>query len=116
MEFHPILWVLGDDDATVIYPYFDREPWIETGRPDYADPTAVLDGDAGMTYDFQHTLGDVVSAVTGRGLVVEYLHEFEECSFQRVKMMVRGEDRQWRFPPGTPSLPCMYSLLATKLG
>src|SRR3954447_5764327 len=81
-EFHPFTEVFGDDDLTVEYDYFqDESPrvWDEPGT--YADFDAETVHN--VTYEWNHTLGNVVSAVSAAGLNVELLHEFDYTKFAR---------------------------------
>ena len=109
-EFHPITDVFGDDDLTVVHPYFNGEPleWDESGT--YADLTAADDSTTARI-EWQHGLGDVVSALIAAGLRIELLHEHDHTLFPRWPFLVR-DGAVWRLPEGTPSLPLMFSLRA----
>jgi SAM-dependent methyltransferase len=116
-EFHPIHHVFGDDDLTVEMPYFhDPErpaTWDEPGT--YADRGAATA--ANKTYEWTHPLGDVVSAIIDAGFTVEFLHERDYLLFPRWPFLVHDEAAHtYRMPPGTPSLPLMYSVRARKTG
>jgi hypothetical protein len=83
----------------VEHDYFQGESpqvWDEPGT--YADLEAKTVHNT--TYEWNHALGDVVSALVEAGLVLEFLHE-------------HGFDT-YRLPEGTPKLPLMYSLRARK--
>jgi hypothetical protein len=66
------------------------------------------------SYEWNHGLGAIVSAVINAGLQPELVHEHEITEFERWPMLVRGEDGLYRLPEGTPSLPLMYSLRARR--
>jgi SAM-dependent methyltransferase len=111
VEFHPLTnTVFGDETLEVTYPYFKTDPfeWNDPGT--YADLTAKTTHNRSI--EFQHTLGDIVTAVVGAGLRLEWLHEHDHTLFERWPCLVRHEDRTYRLPEGTPSLPLMFSLLA----
>jgi SAM-dependent methyltransferase len=81
-EFHPFTDVFGDEDLSVEHDYFqDENPrvWEESGT--YADFDAETSNN--VTYEWNHTRGDVVSAVSTAGLNVELLHEYDYTTFPR---------------------------------
>jgi 2-polyprenyl-3-methyl-5-hydroxy-6-metoxy-1,4-benzoquinol methylase len=111
-EFHPFTEVFGDD-LTVEYDYFqDENPrvWDEPGT--YADFDA--DTSNNLTYEWNHTLGEVVSAVSSAGLSIELLHEFDYTKFARWPFLEKSGFDTFRLPEGMPRLPLMYSLRARK--
>jgi 2-polyprenyl-3-methyl-5-hydroxy-6-metoxy-1,4-benzoquinol methylase len=112
-EFHPFSHVFGDEDLTVTHDYFqDEEPqvWDEPGT--YADLEAETVHN--ITYEWNHALGDVVSAVIEGGLVLEFLHEHDHTLFPRWPFLEKSEFDTYRLPEGVPRLPLMYSLRARK--
>jgi SAM-dependent methyltransferase len=112
-EFHPVHQVFGDDDLTIEHPYFQDGPqrWDEGGT--YAELTAPTENN--VTLEWTHGLGAVVTALVRAGLVVDHLHEFDHLTFPRWPLLVR-DGPTYRFPPGGPSLPLMYSLRAHRPG
>jgi SAM-dependent methyltransferase len=112
-EFHPLTSVFGDDDLAVEHGYFHRpEPqvWDEPGT--YADLEAATEHN--RTYEWNHPLGDVVSAVVDSGLRLELLHEHDYTLFPRWPFLVKSGFDTYRLPEGMPGLPLMYSLRARK--
>src|SRR5829696_8020249 len=110
-EFHPFTDVFGDEDLSVEYAYFqDENPrvWEEPGT--YADFDAETSNN--VTYEWNHTLGDVVSAVSAAGLNVELLHEYDYTMFPRWPILEKSGFDTYRLPEGTPRIPLMYSLRA----
>ncbi len=112
-EFHPFSWVFGDEDLTVAHDYFHGEEpgvWDEPGT--YAD----LETETvyNRTYEWNHTLGEVVSAVIEAGLVLEFLHEHDYTLFPRWPFLEKSGFDTYRLPDGTPKLPLMYSLRARR--
>ena len=112
-EFHPITWVFGDEDLTVVHDYFhgeEPEVWDEPGT--YADLEAETVHN--KTYEWNHSLGDVVSSVVEAGLVLEFLHEHDYTLFPRWPFLEKSGFDTYRLPAGMPKLPLMYSLLARR--
>lgn len=56
-------------------------------------------------------VGEIVTALAGEGLLVDFLHEWPFCSASIVDAMVPGEDGRFRLP-GTDDYPLSYSLRA----
>jgi len=112
-EFHPFTEVFGDDDLSVEHDYFqDEEPrmWDEPGT--YADFEAETVHN--VTYEWNHTLGKVISAVITAGLDVELLHESDYTKFARWPILEKTGFDTYRLPAGTPRIPLMYSLRACR--
>ena len=110
---HPFTDVFGDEDLSVEYDYFrDENPrvWEEPGT--YADFDAETSNN--VTYEWNHTLGDVVSAVSVAGLNVELVHEYDYTTFPRWPILEKSGFDTYRLPEGTPRIPLMYSLRARK--
>ena len=112
-EFHPFTGVFGDEDLTIEHDYFgtgDPQVWDEPGT--YAD----LDAETvnNVIYEWDHTLGEVISAIVGSGLRLEFLHEHNYTLFPRWPILEKSGFDTYRLPEGTPNLPLMYSLRAQK--
>jgi SAM-dependent methyltransferase len=86
-------------------------------EPDYGNPAETHTVGA---HDWQHSLSDVVNALTGAGLVIEYLNEFPFCAWPVVAGCVLVEkgasaaSGYYGLPAGRPSLPLMFSIRARK--
>lgn len=112
-DFHPITDTLGRDGRTVEYDYF------ATAGAAYDQPFTYTDG-PGLTktvsVQWQHPLGEVVTALAGAGLRIEFLHEHPTTLFQRFPVLERTGHTEFRFPAGQPRVPLMFSLRAVKAG
>ncbi|MDQ6772900.1 MAG: class I SAM-dependent methyltransferase [Candidatus Dormibacteraeota bacterium] len=114
-EFHPVANTLDDEapEPRVRHGYFHRAaPEAFPVRGSYADPEAEVDEE--FEYCWNHSLGDVVSALAGRGLVIEFLHEFPFTTDRRLPYLERRSERYWQLPDGKGELPLMYSIRASK--
>ncbi|WP_329486738.1 class I SAM-dependent methyltransferase [Kitasatospora sp. NBC_01246] len=110
-EFHPFADILAEDGRTVEADYFRRDPmvWDEPGT--YADLSAATT--ANVTIEWQHGIGEVLSALVAVGLRVEFLHEHDFTLFPRFPVL-ESEDGAYRYPAGQPRVPLIYSIRATK--
>ena len=117
IEGHP--FVLLFDDAPGIttyqigYRYFQGpEPLkFEGGGSDYADQSARL---THPSYEWIHSLGSIVTALSSAGLHLEFLHEFPFCAWQALPFLEEGADGWWRAPEGMIPIPMTFSIKATK--
>jgi 2-polyprenyl-3-methyl-5-hydroxy-6-metoxy-1,4-benzoquinol methylase len=111
-EFHPVSDVFGDAELSIEHDYFQREPFEIDEPGTYGDLTA--ETVQNRTIEWTHGVGDVVSAVIGAGLTLELLHEHDYTLFPRWPFLERSGFDTYRFPPGQPRIPLMYSLRARK--
>ena len=111
-EFHPVAAVLADDAPVPELDYFSSEPiFSEDAAGSDAAPDVPTEHNA--SYEWQHPLSRVITAVLRAGLVLELFHEWDFTLFHRVPYLVRGSDGRTRWRgPGT--LPLMYSLKARR--
>lgn len=113
VEFHPITHVFADDDLTVEHSYWHDEPMVWDDPGTYADMTAETTHN--RSYEWNHGIGEVVSAVIDAGLHIDLLHEHDHTLMQRWPFLERDGDT-WHMPAGMPTLPLMYSLRASASG
>jgi len=80
--------------------------------PSYADPAAEVDAE--VEHGWNHSLGEIVTALAREGLRIELLDEKRELGWPAPFLQDRG-DGAFVWPEGTRgSLPLMYSLRARK--
>ena len=88
------------------------------GPRTYDEPGTYAELDAptehNRSVEWVHGLGDVISALSAAGLCLEFLHEHEYTLSPRWPFLRREPGGIYRLPEGMPSLPLMYSLLATR--
>lgn len=99
------------EDLRVEYPYFDEEPITEEYDGSYAGWDFGLENR--RSHGFAHPLGEIVTALAGAGLRVEFLHEHPWSSFERFEAMEPDANDRWRLPGLEYDLPFTFSLKAT---
>ena len=111
VEGHPFAQVMDDArGVSIVRDYFDDQPRVEdypytyTGGPALAHARSV---------EFQHQLGQVVTALADAGLRIDFLHEHDFDAFQRFQSLER-HGSEYRFPAGSARVPMMFSLRATR--
>jgi SAM-dependent methyltransferase len=115
-EGHPVLSALDDertDDLLVLeYPYFEhREPlvWDEGGT--YVETDHVFINT--VTHEWNHALGEVVTAVLDAGLELTMLEEHDSVPWEALPgQMTKTEEGEWRISDRLRRLPLTYTLQA----
>lgn len=118
-EGHPMLWTLNDEvtdgSLRIAYPYFETsEPMV------FDETTTYADGDDELantrTYEWNHGIGEIVTAVLDHGLTLTTLHEHRGLEWQMFPHMVESDEQFW-FPDHQADLvPAMYTLIAERPG
>lgn len=123
VEDHPFFRVFrakpeGEFRAERSYFFAEKPQRIEatgsyaTGHADAKDPATT-----GVSYVWDHSLGEVINSLVDAGLRIEFLHEFPYAARAKFPFMEQGEDGWWRLPAhqhGT--IPFLFSLQARKPG
>ena len=116
---HPMRGTLDDerDDGQLVvqHPYFETEKPSEwDSEYTYTDGPPLKNQKA---FEWNHGLGETVSAVIDAGLRLDFLHEHREVSWKALPHMLdTGAARNaWTLPPEQrDNCPLMFSLKATK--
>jgi SAM-dependent methyltransferase len=116
-EGHPMLWAVDESTAgppTLGYPYFETPDGI-----DEEEPGTYVDTDREFTVNraisWNHGLGEIVSALLGRGLVLTGLVEHRSAPWDALPgRMDRGDDDEWRLREHPERLPLTYTLQAVR--
>lgn len=110
---HPLTWALADDDLRVEHSYFEElEPYASDVDGTYTDGEARLTKT--RTYEWNHSLGEIVTAVLDQGLCIVKLAEHDWTVWQRFPWLLEMADHRWETPPGRPRVPLTFTLLATR--
>ena len=119
VDSHPFGNVFYDEEDAVdlrpFYPYSTRG----AGPLEFPPGSTYTDGpdeEYGTTFEWGHSVGDILNSLIGAGLTVEFFHEFHFAGYQALPMMVQGDDGWWRLEEGRDSVPILFSLKATKPG
>jgi SAM-dependent methyltransferase len=117
-EIHPVAQAFENEgvqpgELILRYPYWShQEPIGFEVRGSYADRDASTPGL--MEYGWDHSLGEIVTAVADAGLDLEFLHEFPFVLW-KVDFAEQKEDGTYRLPGELDGrLPLYFSLKASK--
>ena len=114
VESHPLMWVLDDEfeGLRIKYSYWHSdEPlsWEQDGT--YADEDAKVTNK--KSYEWQHTVGDVLNSLIEAGLRIKEVKEYPHLPWKYLECAERGLDGYWRIKGDR--LPQMWSVEAVKI-
>lgn len=114
IEGHPLLHVFDNTetatDFKVTESYFYQQKPIKWGpEHDYADQNALL---VHPSYEWTHGMGDIINALIGAGLRIDFLHEFPLSTYRWSPFSEIGQDGWWHIKGD--KVPLTFSLKATK--
>ncbi|MDP9137274.1 MAG: class I SAM-dependent methyltransferase [Pseudomonadota bacterium] len=117
-EGHPFLYMLDERDPGLRPGYDYRSPPDSPIASDEettytSDPTRLRNT---RNYSWNHSLSDVVMAIIGAGLRLEFLHEHHEIPWAFAPIMdeVPESNGMYRLPETFPRIPLSFSLRARK--
>ncbi|MHB8467102.1 MAG: class I SAM-dependent methyltransferase [Acidimicrobiales bacterium] len=108
---HPLAWALADDDVRIAHTYFEeRDPYVDDRDVTYTDG----EGRVAHTrsYEWNHSIGEIVTAVIDHGLQIDRLVEHDWTVFAQFPWLVAGGEDRWELPPDRPRMPLSFTLLA----
>ncbi len=118
-EAHPVFWAVADEqerpnDLHFGFDYWGGETITFPVQGSYADPDA--DVDAEVEHGWNHSLGEIVTALADAGLRIELLDEKRVLDWP-VPFLRELQDGSYGFPEDqVGTIPLMYSLRARKDG
>jgi SAM-dependent methyltransferase len=112
VEFHPIVWMFDylQTPPTLRYAYHQDEVIYEEYEGTYAE-----DGKTKMTskeYAWNHGFSEVINALIGAGLTIEYLNEHDASPYDVLPNLVKN--KEGLYETETKLYPMIYELKATK--
>ncbi|WP_368499070.1 class I SAM-dependent methyltransferase [Herbiconiux sp. A18JL235] len=116
-EGHPILWAMDeslDDDLHLRYPYWEHATPLE-----WDDDASYVPTDrpltATKTYEWNHGLGEIVTALLDAGLVLTMLVEHDSVPWEALPgQMVERPDGEHALGERAGVVPLSYTLQAVK--
>ncbi|HZT66940.1 MAG TPA: methyltransferase [Acidimicrobiales bacterium] len=112
-DVHPLAWAMADDELEIAHTYFEQdEPFVDDSDVTYADGEARLT--SVRSYEWNHGIGEVVTALIRHGLSLVWLAEHDWTVWRRWPFLEPTGDGRWRLPADRPSVPLTFSLLARR--
>jgi SAM-dependent methyltransferase len=108
---HPLAFALGDHEAVLEYSYFEDSAGVmfDDGAMYTGGPALV---EHRQTFEWNHGIGEIVSALMGEGLVLDSLIEHDWTMYQRFPWLVFDDDGRWTIPATAPRIPLSFTLQA----
>jgi SAM-dependent methyltransferase len=111
-DCHPLTLAATDSEVVFEYSYFEEaEAWVDDEEVSYTDGEGRLANT--RSFMWNHSLGEIVSAVLAEGLRLDHLEEHDWTSFPRFPWLVHTGDQRWETPPGHLRVPLSFTLLAS---
>ncbi|MBD3404740.1 MAG: methyltransferase domain-containing protein [Candidatus Lokiarchaeota archaeon] len=116
VEFHRFMWIFnweGEETPKISHSYFhDPTPLSYTTEGSYAESDKKCEQKEG--HEWAHTMSDVINALIGVGLEIQYIHEFPKAPFKNYPFLKKTEDGYYRYNHPTIELPLTFSIMAKK--
>jgi SAM-dependent methyltransferase len=118
-EGHPVLWALPDPRPDGLLalelPYFEQsEPTVWTGGGTYVDTDVEFVHNT--THEWNHGLGEIVTALIDAGMAVTGLTEHDTVPWQALPGQMRlVENGEWQLVDRPQRLPHTYTLQAVRV-
>jgi 2-polyprenyl-3-methyl-5-hydroxy-6-metoxy-1,4-benzoquinol methylase len=110
-EFHPVVWMFDNNFTTIAYDYANTGPIIETESGTYADRDASFES----TYVcWNHSLGEVISALIGRGLTLTDFQEYDYSPYNCFAGTEEFSAGKFRIQHLAKHIPMVYSIVAKR--
>ncbi len=110
---HPLTWALSDDSLVIGHSYFETdEPFVDDSAETYTDAIRPLVNQ--RTYDWNHGLGETVTALLDHGLRIDRFEEHNWHVHQQFSWLVEQRAGHWIVPPEFPQIPLTFTIVATR--
>jgi SAM-dependent methyltransferase len=111
---HPLAWSLAYETPVLEHTYFEEpDPYVDDSDETYTDASEPLVNI--RSYEWNHSLGQVVTALVERGLRLDALVEHDWTVHQQFPWLIETAPGQWTTPPGRPRLPLSFTVVATRV-
>jgi SAM-dependent methyltransferase len=112
VDFHPIAWMYDYTVSPPVmkYGYQQKEVIYEEYEGTYANLDSKM---LSKEYEWNHSLGEVVSSLANAGLRIESLKEFDNSPYDVFPGLVKNEAGHYALPNGL--YPLLFEVKAVKL-
>jgi SAM-dependent methyltransferase len=113
-DSHPLAWSLAYDTPILESTYFEEpDPYVEDSDETYTDADEPLVNV--RSYEWNHSVGEVVTALVERGLRIDTLVEHDWTVHQRFPWLIETAPGHWTTPPGRPRMPLTFTVVASRM-
>lgn len=108
---HPFTSCFDDAGERIIYNYFEEPeaPFVSDNSSTYTDGQELS---ATRTFEWNHSIGEIVSALIGSGLIVDSITEHDWTLFQQFPWLEKTASGYFVTPEGRPQVPLSLTVLA----
>jgi 3-hydroxyisobutyrate dehydrogenase-like beta-hydroxyacid dehydrogenase/SAM-dependent methyltransferase len=112
-DSHPLSWALAKDVLTVEHTYFEEQrPFVSESPLTYTDSDVPIENQ--RAYEWNHSLGEIVSSLVGNGFVIDALEEHDWTVWRRFRWLEEQPDGRWTTPSGRPRAPLSFTIMASR--
>ncbi len=111
-ESHPLSGALADDGTAIERSMYGVAPTTWTDASSYTDGGEALP--VTTSHDWNHGIGEVISALLASGLALEHIEEHPWTSWRRFPFLVNTGEQRFELPHNRPRVPLSYTLLCGK--
>jgi SAM-dependent methyltransferase len=110
-DVHPLSECLDRDGERVTYGYFEEpnEPLIFDDSSTYTDGGKLGES---TTYEWNHSIGEIVASLMSRGFVLDALMEHDWTVFQQFPWLIDTTSGVFSIPEGRVRIPLSFTILA----
>jgi SAM-dependent methyltransferase len=110
-EFHPAVWMFDDDFTRLQYPYNNAELIVTEQQGTYTDRDAPI---SATEYNWNHSISEVLNALLGLGLRLDYFNEYMYSPYDCFPNTVRTQDGHYQIKGLEGIIPMVFSAQFTK--
>jgi SAM-dependent methyltransferase len=111
VEFHPFTNLFNEDWTGIGDNYFyGKEPLRLEQNGSYADLNADF---SHISYEWPHTLSEVITSLRHAGIILEFFHEFPYSSYNCFPSLEQTNVDEYSLKDKRNMIPLMYSIKAT---
>jgi len=110
-DVHPFAGCFDDEGERIIYGYFEDidHPFVYDGEYTYSDGDKLS---STRTYEWNHSIGEIVTALIERGLVLDVLTEHDWTAWQQFPWLEKDPSGRYVVPHDRPCVPLSFTLVA----
>ncbi len=112
VEFHPIAWMFDYTVSPPImkYGYHQKDAIYEEYEGTYADPNSKM---ISKEFGWNHSLGEIISALATAGLQIEYLNEYDASPYNIFPGLEKNKEGM--FEMASKMYPLIFEVKAKKI-
>jgi SAM-dependent methyltransferase len=108
-EMHPIFNMFDINGKERVFPYFHTDEPVKIQKGSCISPETDF---SCVSYEWAHSIGDIINSILSAGLRLEYLHEYPYIVFNRLPYLREDSPGKYVIKDINYSIPLMFSLKA----